>query len=38
MSKTVEEEIDLTDITRNTSMPALISITKGEVRVEPVFS
>jgi hypothetical protein len=29
MSKTVEEEIDLTDITRNTSTSTLISITKA---------
>jgi hypothetical protein len=29
MSKTVEEEIDLTDITRNTGTPTLISITKA---------
>ena len=29
MSKTIEEEIDLTDITRNNSPPTLISITKA---------
>ena len=29
MSKTVEEEVDLSDITRNTSPPNLISITKA---------
>jgi hypothetical protein len=29
MSKTVDEEIDLTDITRNNSTPTLISITKA---------
>jgi hypothetical protein len=30
MTKTIEEEIDLTEITRNNSTPTLISITKAK--------